>query len=309
MSYFYGPVPSRRLGISLGVDLIPQKTCSFDCLYCQLGREGRKVVRRFSYIDFNILKKELKEIVKNKLKIDYITISGSGEPTLHKDLDKIIDIIKRISKNKYPVCVITNSSLLYRKNVREELRKADLIIPSLDAASTQTFRKINRPCKDITFNKIVKGLIALRKEYNGKIWLEIMFVGGINDTIAEAEKFKEIIKRVKPDKVQVNIPVRPTDVKIPFVNFKRLKKIKNILSESAEVVSTFREKRRPGKDHRDLEKKILNFLKVRPARHEDFLSSLGANSLDIKNSIDSLVKRKCIKKRPYKGKNYFVRNG
>ena len=127
MSYFYGPVPSRRLGISLGVDLIPQKTCSFDCLYCQLGREGRKVVRRFSYIDFNILKKELKEIVKNKLKIDYITISGSGEPTLHKDLDKIIDIIKRISKNKYPVCVITYSFCLNYGKILRPLYNKDLI--------------------------------------------------------------------------------------------------------------------------------------------------------------------------------------
>ncbi len=307
MGYFYGPVPSRRLGISLGADLIPLKTCSFDCLYCQLGRGGKKTATRRFYADLEKFKEELKTILKRNKTIDYITISGSGEPTLHKDLDKIIKTIKKTSKNNYPVCVITNSSLLYRKAVRQELKEADLIIPSLDAATPTVFRKINRPHESISFAKVIKGLIALRKEYKGKIWLEIMFVGGVNDSLSQAEKFKSIIKKIKPDKVQLNTPIRPAGVKISLPKEKRLEKIKDILSEDAEVIVTFAPQRKAFKDSRNLEKKILRFLEVRPATLQDFSNSLGLNSNVIIKCVDSLLEKKSIKKRLYKGKIYFTR--
>lgn len=307
MGYFYGPVPSRRLGISLGVDLIPLKTCSFDCLYCQLGRGAGKTAKRRTYIDLRSFQKELKVILKKSKKIDYITISGSGEPTLHKGLDKIIKAIKKISKNKYPVCVITNSSLLYRKKVRQELKEVDLIVPSLDAATPSVFQKINRPCKGITFEKIVKGLITLRKEYKGRIWLEIMLIGGINDTLSQAEKFKKIIGKIKPDKIQLNTPVRPAGVKISLPGPKRLKKIQNILSAGTEVITSFSSKKKLPKDLKGLEKKILRYLEVRPATVRDFSGSLGLNSNVIIKSLNSLLDRKRIKKRFHKGKMYFVR--
>ena len=304
MSYFYGPVPSRRLGFSLGVDLIPKKTCSFDCIYCQLGLSDKKTTRRSFFIDRHKFSKSLKEIIKNHPKIDYITISGSGEPTLHKDLDKIIAIIKRAAKNKYPLCVITNSSLLYRKKVRKELLKADLIIPSLDAATSKTYHKINRPCKGITFKNIVKGLIELRKEFKGEIWLEIMLVKGVNDAIAEAKKFKQIIKKVKPDKVQLNLPIRPAGVKISLPSAQRLKKIKEIIFEDVEVVSGFSATRRLPKSYKSLDKKILRFLKVRPASLEDLMHSFSANPNQISKELNFLLEKKRIHKR----NKYFVLN-
>jgi len=194
-------------------------------------------VRRFYCVDLPRLIEELKKVIKRNPKIDYITLSGSGEPTLHKNLDKIISAIKKSTGRRYPVCVITNSSLLYRKSVRRELKKADLIVPSLDAASAKTFYKINHPHKGITFKKIISGLMALRKEFKGKIWLEIMVVAGINDSRDEARKFKAVIRKIKPDKVQLNLPVRPAGQKMKLPSSKRIDLIKKIMNFNVEVVS------------------------------------------------------------------------
>ena len=242
MKYFYGPVPSRRLGYSLGVDVIPRKVCTFDCIYCQLGRTRAKSVRRFSYVDLKELGQELKEILKGRPKIDYITFSGSGEPTLHKGLDEIVRAIKRVTKNKYPLCLITNSSLLNKKAVRRELKGFDLIIPSLDAALAPAFRKVNRPHKEVSLERIIKGLIALRKEFKKKIWLEVMLVADINDSISAIAALKQAIAKIRPDKVQLNIPVRPPAARISLPPLKKLKTIKQILGENVETVTFFSDK-------------------------------------------------------------------
>jgi len=308
MRYFYGPVPSRRLGFSLGVDLLPRKICSFNCLYCQLGQTKKKTARRFSYIKFSKLKKDLKTIIKKHPKIDYITISGSGEPTLHKDLDKIIIAIKKTTQNKYPVAVITNSSLLYRKRVREELKKADLIVPSLDAATAKTFSKINRPFKGIILNKVISGLIQLRKEFKGKIWLEIMLVAGINDSKKEAKKFKEIIDKINPDQVQINLPVRPAAVKISIPSQERINDIKKILGKKLKVVAKFSLKQRKKKIGGGLKRDILNFLKVRPASLEDLTISLGINSNQMIKQLYLLIEQGLIKETWVRKTKYFVTN-
>lgn len=225
--------------MSLGVDLMPEKICDLGCLYCQLGETVKKSCRRFSWVDLGEFKKELRRVIRTKPKIDYITLSGAGEPTLHKGLDKIIRAIKATTGHRYPVCLITNSSLLYRRRVRKEILGADLIIPSLDAGCAKTFGKLNRPHKGIVFKKIISGLRALRKEYKGKIWLEIMLVKGINDSLAEAEKLRKIIKDLKPDKVQLNLPVRPAARELKLPDSGRLNRIKRIIGSVSEVVSDF----------------------------------------------------------------------
>ena len=307
-NYFYGPVPSRRLGFSLGVDLLPRKICSFNCLYCQLGQTKEKTAGRFSYIKFSKLKKDLKIIIKKYSKIDYITISGSGEPTLHKDLDKIIIAIKKVTQNKYPVAVITNSSLLYRKKVREELKKADLIVPSLDAATAKTFNRINRPFKGIALKKIVSGLISLRKEFKGKIWLEIMLVAGINDSKEEARKFKKIIDKINPDEVQLNLPVRPAGAKVSLPSRSKIEMIKKVLGKGSKIVVKFSLKKRGGKAYENLKKDIFNFLKVRPATLEDLTRSLTANPNEVVKQISLLLEKKLIKMSRARGVKYFVTN-
>lgn len=314
MSYFYGPVPSRRLGLSLGLDLICaqerglRKICSFNCTYCQLGQGGRITLRRFSYADLSEIEKELKKIVARRPKIDYITISGSGEPTLHKDLGGIIRLIKRVTKNKYPVCLITNSSLLYRKEVRRELKGADLIIPSLDAASARTFLKINRPHKGVKFKNIIKGLIDLRREFKGKIWLEIMLLGGVNDTFAEAEQFKKIIEKIRPDKVQINLPVRPPLAPIKLPDRRTVQRIKRIIGGNVEVVGKFSSQRCRRNKKQDVRKAVLNFLKIRPARINELESSIDAGADKIRREVKSLIIKGEIRERVYRQKKYLVTN-
>ena len=307
-NYFYGPVPSRRLGFSLGVDLFPKKTCSFDCIYCQLGISSKKTVKRFSFLKLSKFKKDLKEIISKNPKINYITISGSGEPTLHKGLDKIIATIKKITQNKYPVAVITNSSLLHRGEVRDELKEADLIVPSLDAATAKTFSKINRPLKGITLKKIVSGLIRLRKEFKGKIWLEIMLIAGINDSKREIEKFKEIIDKINPDKIQLNLPIRPAGVKISLPSRSKIERIKKALGKRSKVVVKFSLKKSGSKTYGNLKRDIFVFLKVRPATLDDLTRSLNANSNEIAKQLFLLLDQKKIKKSRLRGIKYFVIN-
>ncbi len=301
MNYFYGPVPSRRLGFSLGVDLIPKKTCSFDCLYCQIGHFDKNFIRRRYYINDEEFKRQLKKILAQAHKIDYITISGSGEPTLHKNLDKVVALIRKITKNKYPICLITNSSLLYREDVRNEIKAADLIIPSLDAAGANTFQKINRPHKALKYLQIVEGLVKLRRVFKGKIWLEIMLIKGINDTMKSAKEFKKIIERIKPDKVQINLPLRPGSVALDLPSKDSIEKFKKTISLATEVVSDFKRKGAPGRNKVQPDKEIINFLKVRPATLKDLNKSLGIDKSKLKIYLNKLLEKKYIIK---KG-NYF----
>lgn len=308
MSYFYGPVPSRRLGLSLGLDLLPKKVCSFNCLYCQLGRTTKQVMRRFSFVDLNKMSIEIRQKIKDYPNIDYITIAGSGEPTLHKDLDKIISRLKKATHNKYPVCVITNSSLLYRKTVRNELQQADLIIPSLDAATPEIFNKINRPHKKVSFVKILDGLFKLRKEFRGEIWLEIMLMEGFNCNAQEADKFRKIVKELKPDKVQLNIPVRPAGIDISIPNMVKLNKIKNIIMGGTEIVSEYKKKKERGDNFCSEEESILRFLRVRPGTLKDLSEALNIVAEEVIKQLNTLLDKKLIKKSG-KGKNkYFVIN-
>lgn len=305
MNYFYGPVPSRRLGFSLGVNLTPKKFCTFNCIYCQIGKTSKKTVKRFFCVDMARFEKELQEIIRKKPRIDYISISGAGEPTLHKNLDLIIDTIKRVTKNKYPVAVITNSSLLHKKEAREELLFADLIVPSLDGATKKSFSQIDKPQKSITFEKIIKGLINLRKEFKGKIWLEIMLIGGINDSLSEAYKFKELINKIKPDKVQLNLPVRPSGVKIALPEYSRVKAIKKIIGPRAEIVSSFY-KQAQKKFSESIEQDIIRYLKVRPATLIDLTKSLGQDKISLGKRLKALIGKRVIKEKIYHNKKYFV---
>ncbi|MBN2119958.1 MAG: radical SAM protein [Candidatus Omnitrophica bacterium] len=304
MTYFYGPVPSRRLGFSLGLDLIPRKICSFDCVYCQLGKTTRKSLRRFSSVNLQRLKKELRQIIKRRVKIDYITLSGCGEPTLHKDLDKIVSAVKKITKNKYPVCLITNSSLLHRKDVRNEIKEIDLIIPSLDAVSPRVFKNINNPHKSLAVDKIISGLKALKKNFKGEIWLEIMLVAGRNDSVSEAIKFRKIISRIRPDKVQLNLPTRPSENQVKIPSFEKIKTIKKILGCAVEVISPFKNKQQTSPSKARTQ--ILTYLLRRPATAKDLINSLAIDDAAFDKIIKSLLRKNKIMQKFYSRKNFFT---
>ena len=170
--FVFGPVPSRRLGFSLGVDIIPRKYCSFDCIYCQVGKTTQKEVERRSFSDPGLIVKQVVERVEEGRRIDFISLSGSGEPTLCADIGEIIRELKR--KTSIPLAVITNGSLLFREDVRRDIAAADVVLPSLDAAEDVVFERINRPHPALSFTRLVEGLKAFRRGYKGKIWLEIM---------------------------------------------------------------------------------------------------------------------------------------
>ena len=239
MKFLYGPVKSRRLGFSLGINLTPQKTCNFDCLYCQLGRTTELTGERKEYISISNILDELKVWLANNpdlsATIDYITLSGSGEPTLNTGCGTLIEGIRQATNLK--VAVLTNSSLLADPAVRRELLAADLIVPSLDAVTQEVFEKIDRPCAGLKVESIIEGLVSLRKEFRGKIWLEVMLVKGVNDDLRYIKKLKDAVERISPDKIQINSPVRTAAEEGVFaVAAPKLRKIKGILGERAEIV-------------------------------------------------------------------------
>jgi len=234
--YLVGPIISRRLGVSLGIDLIPSKTCSFDCLYCEITKTNNKTIERKEYINADKILLELTDYLNSGKKTpDYITFSGSGEPTLNSKLGYIIKKIKKITD--IPVAVITNSSIINRKDVRDELINADLIIPSLDAVTDSVFKKIDLPHKDIKINDIIKGLIELRKEYEGQIWLEVLVLKNYNDSIEEIKKIAEVAKKIKPNKIQINTLDRaPAYSGAQRVDDNKLNEFKKIFGNIAEVI-------------------------------------------------------------------------
>ncbi|MEK6714869.1 MAG: radical SAM protein [Candidatus Omnitrophota bacterium] len=239
MKYIYGPLQSRRLGFSLGVSLTPYKVCNLDCLYCQLGPTTVKTSQRKEYIKIKDILRELKEFILNfdfkTCHIDYISLSGSGEPLLNSGISKLILGIREITP--IPVALITNASLLKNKAIRQEILGVDVILPSLDAPDEETFEMIDRPSVKIKIENIINGLIELRKEFKGRIFLEIMVISGINDNIDFFARFKEIISKINPDKIHLNTPTRHTsEPGILAPSQKNLKKIKELLGQKCEII-------------------------------------------------------------------------
>lgn len=209
MAHVFGPAPSRRLGSSLGIDPIPFKTCNWSCVYCQLGRTRPLTrERRIWSPPEEIVAEAAKVLASRGLEgIDWLTFVGSGEPTLHQSLGWMIRRLKEITD--LPIAVITNGSLLFREDVREELLPADAVLPTLDAGSERLHRRINRPHPDFTFDRLVEGLVAFRRIYEGKLWVEVMLLSGINDTEQALLELQAVLQRLGPDEIHLNIPVRP----------------------------------------------------------------------------------------------------
>jgi len=266
-------VPSRRLGRSLGVDIVPPKVCSLDCIYCQLAGTTEKTIERKDYVDIEAVLAELKGGLAHGLKADFITISGSGEPTLNSRLGELIDGIKKITG--IPVAILTNGTLLYREDVRADCARADVVLPSLDAGDEQTFQKVNQPHKGISIEKLIDGLCAFRSEFSGRIWLEVFIVEGLNTDSVQIAKIRDAIERIRPDKVQLNTAVRPTaQMSVKRVKPEKLRDIATELGENCEVVADFSPGRR-GKLAESKVEDVLSMLKRRPCSINDVCSGLG----------------------------------
>jgi len=207
--YVFGPVPSRRLGQSLGIDTIPLKTCNWNCVYCQLGRSEPLINERKAYFPREAILEEVKEALAEheRGEIDWITFVGSGEPTLHSDIGWLISQVKALTD--IPVAVITNGSLLYLPEVRAELAAADAVMPTLDAGNPELYRKINRPWPELTYETLVEGLRAFRADYRGRLWIEVMLVRGLNDSEEALRELANVLRSIGPDQVHLLLPTRP----------------------------------------------------------------------------------------------------
>jgi wyosine [tRNA(Phe)-imidazoG37] synthetase (radical SAM superfamily) len=195
------------MGISLGISPIPKKTCNYSCIYCQLGRTKPMTNSRKMFFDIEEIIHEFDDVIQNNIYFDVVTIVGEGEPTLYWGLGKIITEIKK--RVKQPIAVITNGALLYNKTVQQELLQADIVLPSMDYFNDESFKKINRPYKNIICKDVYSGLIEFSKIYQGQLWLEIMFMKGINDSDLILEKYVGLLREVKYDRLYINTPVRP----------------------------------------------------------------------------------------------------
>jgi len=301
--HIYGPVPSRRLGFSLGIDIIPLKTCTLDCIYCQLGPTAKKTLQRKEYYSQSEILVQIKEKLASGQRIDFITFSGSGEPTLNKALGKLIKEIKKMTP--IPVAVLTNSTLFTDKTVRNALMAADVIIPSLDAATQEVFLKTNRPCSPLNIESIIEGLKEFRKEFKGQIWLEIMLVKGVNDYLPHIQKLREVASEIKPDKIQLNTVIRPPAEKsAQALSPEEMEKIRNAFGKNCEIIAEF-DKKALKSYQKDLKGAILAMIQRRPVTFSDISVSLGRHESEIIKCLDSLIREGKIRPVTHKGLKYF----
>ena len=315
--YLYGPVPSRRLRRSYGIDIVPFKVCTLDCVYCQLGKTIDKTTERKEYAPIDSVLTELKSALSENVEVDFITIAGSGEPTLHTHLGRLIDGIKKITN--ITTAILTNGTLFYRSDVRADCIKADVVMPSLDAGDNQTFKKINRPHSDISIENLIFGLSKLRDEFSGLIWLEVFLIDTINTGTEQITKIKEAIELIRPDKIHLNTAVRPTaEPDIRRLDARQLQEIAKYLGPNCEVIADFSQVRDDVSSPTDSQEVVtshhkadatnsalLTMLKRRPCSLNDICACLNIKHNEALKFISDLQQRGLIRSEIKDGYTFF----
>ncbi|MDP8267251.1 MAG: radical SAM protein [Candidatus Tenebribacter davisii] len=288
--HLFGPVPSRRLGISLGVDLVPHKVCSLNCVYCEVGKTTNLTINREEYVPLQDILKELKHYLDQDPELDYITFSGAGEPLLHNGIGQVITFIKS-NYPKYKLAILTNSTLLYDQNVRKEILGIDLLLPSLDAVSKKVFKKLNRPNPKLDNDEIIDGLIEFSKDFSGTIWLEVFIVPGLNDTKEELELLKNTITKIAPDQVQLNTLDRPgTESWIEPVSKNKMEEIAAFFKPlPVEIIAKFQSRNKVRSYQKNVEQQIIETIKRRPCTDIDLSEMLGIHINEINKYLSELL--------------------
>ncbi|HQP31995.1 MAG TPA: radical SAM protein [Deltaproteobacteria bacterium] len=302
MKYIFGPVPSRRPGRSLGIDLVPFKTCTYDCIYCQLGRTTLRTVERREWVPLDAVVAELKGALATRP--DYITLSGSGDPTLYSRLDELIESVHALTD--IPVAVLTNGSLLWQPEVRRQLHLADLIVPSLDAGANSLFQAVNRPHPEITFERMIEGLTLLRKEYGGAYWLEIFILDGLTAGLSEVRHIADLAADIGADRVQLNTVTRPPAEDFALgVTRRRMEELAALFRTPAEVIADF-----PGGHARPefeaTRDSVLQMIRRRPCTLEDVADGLGLHRNEAVKYIEDLISVGRIERLASGGKEYYA---
>jgi len=287
----------------LGVDLIPLKTCTYDCLYCEVGRTTHKTSLIQSYAPVAEVLRELADKLK-QVHPDVITLAGSGEPTLHADIDQVIAFIK--DTTQIPVVLLTNGSLLWKEQVRNRVLRADIIMPTLVSAFQKTFQRIHKPEPGLELSRIIEGYVALRKVYKGQLNLELFLLKGVNDTQEELTALKEVIERINPDKVQLNTVVRPpAEPNALALDKERMEEIKAFLGDKTEIIAAVHPHQRPNQ-YESLEEILLETLRRRPMRAIDLANVLNSRLEDVEGFLKDLLLKGKITKKEHEEQDYYL---
>jgi len=306
MTYIFGPVPSRRLGLSLGIDLIPPKTCTYDCLYCQVGRTTCLTAEPDMFVPTGDVIEELRDVIE-KTHPDTVTLAGSGEPTLHSEIDRIISLVKDVTDTR--VALLTNGALLWRKEVRDRVLGADIIMPTLTTVFEETFRKIHRPHRGLGLPSIIGGLKKLREEYGGIVLIEIVLLSGINDNMKELEGIKEVMQDISPDKIQLNTVVRPpSDPRAMPLNMEQMEKIRDFFGKKAEIIASVSADKKAGEYGPNL-KTIVEMARRRPVTEADIAGVLNISREESERVLKGLLLKGDIKKQEHEGEVYYTALG
>ena len=299
-SLVYGPVPSRRLGRSLGVDLVPFKTCTYDCVYCQLGRTTLKTARRERWVDAGTVVDQVKlHLVSNP---DVIALAGSGEPTLYAGLGDVVDGIKAITA--VPVAVITNGSLLGIPEVRRDLAHADIVLPSLDAADEATYQDTNRPHDSLDLKSLVEGMAGFREAFSGQIWLEVMLLDGITGTDQQVARLAALAERIAPDRIQLNTVVRPpAESAARPVAPERLATLASVFTPCAEVIAGVPALQ---PDQEATAADVLTLIARRPCTVADVAAGLGIHQNAALKALTALVELGEAARRDHEGGVFYA---
>lgn len=300
----FGPVASRRLKRSLGVDLVPYKTCSFDCIYCELGTTTSLTIERKEYVPAQEVLAQLRQrLTELPEPPDYITLGGSGEPTLHSGIGTIISEVKRLVP--IPTAVLTNSSLLFREDVRQDLVEADVVLPSLDAVTAEIFRRLNRPHPGLDPAKIIEGLKEFRKVFPGRIWLEVLFVQGINDAPEEVSALQATIAEIAPDKIHLNTIDRPPAEEgfLPL-SPEQLEELAQRFGPKAEIISSSLLDNRAYVRSQS-KTMVIELLKRRPCTLDDLSLALQMHQTELTKILDSLRYEGVVSSREFNNQRYY----
>lgn len=302
--FTFGPVPSRRLGRSLGIDLVPFKTCSYDCIYCQLGRTTNKTIERKEYFPVDEILKSLKKRLHEISTPDYITLAGSGEPMLYSPIEELIRGIKAMTD--IPVALLTNGSLFWIDTVRRTILEADLIIPSLDAGDEGTFLSVNRPHEGISFSAMAEGLCLLRESFTGVLWLEVFLAGGITDEEREIVKLKNGADLINPDRIQLNTAVRtPAEDFVRTITKEKMEEIAEFMGPHAEVIADYSKVHDCGEFHLTRDD-VFDLLKRRPCSLDDISKGLELHRNEAIKYVQELLDHDLVRTEKRNDKTLYI---
>lgn len=301
----YGPVPSRRLGRSLGIDLVPFKTCTYDCIYCQLGRTTSKTIERTSFSDVDALVDEVRTAA-DRSRPDYITLAGSGEPTLEVRFGDSIEGIKKVTD--VPVALITNGSLLWDDEVRRAAALADVVLPNLDAADERFFQWVNRPASGLSLDRVLEGLVRFRERYDGAIWLEVMILAGKTDAEKQISGIAKAAARIRPDCIHLNTPVRPGGSgEARPTQRDRLEKLSRRFVPRADVVCDFqRDGEHPSPVEDENADAVLALLRRRPCTLNEIVVGLDTRCKTVRSVLKTLEAGRMVRCFRKEGRLYYA---